>query len=629
MSNLYYRPDIDGLRAIAVLSIVLFHAEIAGFQGGFVGVDIFFVISGYLISSLILKDLASNSFSFSAFYRGRARRILPAFLAMASVISIVSWFTLADFLLPVFFKTLVSSVLFYSNIYFQQTVDNYWGIRAETTPLLHTWSLSVEEQFYLFFPLLLWGLWKHFSKKIQVIIWFVLILSFSFGLYFLKISPSAAFYLMPLRIWELLLGTVLALNINSFKISNRFIQELLATLGLLSLLMPVLFFSDSNSFPGWSALAPCLGTALLVAIHQNGRSWVHRLLSNPLFVATGLMSYSLYLWHWPILCLGRQVDIFSDYFSNTTYVFLLLTVLFSFLSWKYIERPFRFPPVMNKPVWRLWLGLGSASLFLIIINGIFITQRFSEKQSGITELLKRRYEAYETFEDFTECEYKKVMPAKSVYHYLCLIGDKKSSPSFAFIGDSLAYTALPAMAAAARESQKSGYVFIAPGCLSYFPGIHRKLPQLQANPDNPFFYEQCDAFADRSRDFLKKHTELQTVIFLARWEVLIRTSKEIRETAFSDLFSSYQSRRLFFLGPLPCSRSQLEHLKRNQDIFNLFDSMSTKFSFYFINLDSLLCTWSSCGQKNKRIFLDNVGHLKHGTGTDLLIEPLKNCISSK
>lgn len=340
-TRVQYRPDIDGLRAIAVGAVLLFHARL-GLSGGFVGVDVFFVISGFLITSLILKDAGSPAgFSIMKFWERRIRRILPALFVVIVATLIGGWFIL----LPSHFQDLGKSVLaqavFAGNFYFWWS-SGYFADEAILKPLLHTWSLAVEEQFYLLFPLLflLFSKWK--LAALRWLIWLAALTSLGLSMAQTRSAPDAGFYLLPSRAWELLCGALLAMTPRGQNIP-LWIRETLGWGGLLAVLFAFIRYDESTPFPGLAAIVPCVGT--LMMIYVNGLagqpSVLTRLLSVRPLVFLGAISYSLYLWHWPIL-------VYATYWQDNSILrwflrvgLLGLSVILAMLSWKYIEMPFR------------------------------------------------------------------------------------------------------------------------------------------------------------------------------------------------------------------------------------------------------------------------------------------------
>jgi peptidoglycan/LPS O-acetylase OafA/YrhL len=300
-----YRPDIDGLRALAVVSVLLFHGGVSVFSGGYVGVDIFFVISGFVIALSINRDLERDQFSLSGFYERRARRILPAL----TVVLLATWAASLWLAPPVYFesfaKSLAYAASFLSNVHFWRE-SGYFTSDSPFRPLLHTWSLAVEEQYYLLAPILLFLIYRFLGRKWVLGIAPILIASFVLGVYEIArqhIDP--AFYLLPTRAWEILLGALIALSPPP-QLRSRFAREGLSVIATALIAFAILFYAPDTPFPGFAALPPCLGAAILLYLGMSPvQPVVSRVLAWPPFVAIGLISYSLYLVHWPLMVLTR------------------------------------------------------------------------------------------------------------------------------------------------------------------------------------------------------------------------------------------------------------------------------------------------------------------------------------
>ena len=345
-----YRPDIDGLRAIAVLPVVLFHAGIGLFGGGFVGVDIFFVISGYLITAVIYKEVQAGDFSILRFYERRARRIFPALFATVAAVFAAGWLIFLPDELRNASAGIAAAAVFASNILFWEQVS-YFGGAAELRPLLHTWSLAVEEQFYIFFPLVLLLVARSRSQRFRL--WTALIAAASFvvSLAWVTLDQPGAYYLLPSRAWELLLGALLALGAVP-AIRSRAAAEVAGVVGLALIAGSVLLLSEESLFPGLNALWPCLGAALLIHSGQRGTRVAAWLGSRPL-VAIGLVSYSLYLVHWPVIVYTRYVLLRAPAPLEIAAMLAAMAVL-AWASWRFVEQPFRNRRrVSNRAIWVL------------------------------------------------------------------------------------------------------------------------------------------------------------------------------------------------------------------------------------------------------------------------------------
>jgi len=336
-----YRPDVDGLRAIAVLGVLFFHTGFSVFQGGFAGVDIFFVISGYLITSLLVRDILGDKFSIASFYERRMRRIFPALFVVLFFCIAASFILFNPLEMSAFGEMLIATTFFASNFYFWQTAHplGYFDTAVNSKPLLHTWSLAVEEQFYVIFPLLLFLLFRWARTRVRI--WLVLITAGSFvlNLWATQHKNVLAFYWLPPRAWELSIGALLALKILPSPVS-RVQREVACGLGLIAVVGSLFLPLYQWGFPGYSVLLPCAGTWLVIYAGEAGPSIAKTQLSFPPLVFIGTISYSLYLWHWPIIVFSRHLP-FHFTPGKDSAVVLVASILFAFLSFEYIERPFR------------------------------------------------------------------------------------------------------------------------------------------------------------------------------------------------------------------------------------------------------------------------------------------------
>ena len=333
-----YRAEIDGLRAIALIPVILFHAGFEWFSGGYVGVDVFFVISGYLITSIILKEKEAGSFTFSYFYERRARRILPALFFIMLVCIPFAWFLLLPHELIDFGKSLVATSLFSSNILFWLESD-YFAADAELIPLIHTWSLAIEEQFYLFFPLIMIFFWALGKRRLFWILSIIAIVSFALSEWGWRHFPEANFYLLPSRVWELMVGALIAFYLSQNKKPKGYIGELGSILGLSLILLAVFFLDKTHPFPSLYALSPVIGTALVI-LFTRSETLVYRMLSWKVLTLIGLISYSAYLWHQPLFVFTR-LYLIEEPEPWLMGLLSILTMVLAYFSWRFIEAPFR------------------------------------------------------------------------------------------------------------------------------------------------------------------------------------------------------------------------------------------------------------------------------------------------
>ena len=344
--KLIYRPEIDGLRAIAVVAVILYHAKITifdsqPFKGGFIGVDIFFVISGYLITSIILKELiTTGSFSFKHFYERRVRRLLPALLVVMLVSLPFAWMYLLPNSFVDFSKSILYSLGFSSNYYFHYSGQQYNADNGLFKPFLHTWSLSVEEQFYIFFPLIVLLTFKYFRNYLINILVFGFLISLGLADWSSKNYQSISFYFLHTRLWELLAGSILAYyeTIKDYRNKKKRYSLFYPKVGFTLIILNIIFFKDYFNHPSFYTLISIIGVCLIIWF-SNKEEFITKMLSTKLLVGIGLISYSLYLWHYPIFAFFRIND-FSKNFENLFYTGLVLLVL-SITSYLFIEKPFR------------------------------------------------------------------------------------------------------------------------------------------------------------------------------------------------------------------------------------------------------------------------------------------------
>jgi peptidoglycan/LPS O-acetylase OafA/YrhL len=373
---LKYRPDIDGLRAVAVLSVLFYHAELSRMSGGFVGVDVFFVISGYLISSIVFSEIAESHFTVTGFYQRRIRRIFPALFAMLAVSSVFALIYLLPSELISYSKSMLAATTSTSNFYFWKH-SGYFDLPT-SQPLLHTWSLAVEEQFYISFPLFLVVVRKFFPQRLRISVAFLFFVSLIASIIVVSHSKEAAFYMPYTRAWELLLGTILSLGVFP-RLNSAWLRNLATLAGIGMIAFSVLSYNRETVFPGVSALAPCVGSALVIWAGEAGSSLVGTVLSWRPFVFIGLISYSLYLWQWPVIVLRRMGVITGVSAITSQYhtallsshrfdilVEIVLSFVLAAVSWRLVECPFR-----NGP-----LRLTGRSLFALAGVTMFVLSAF-------------------------------------------------------------------------------------------------------------------------------------------------------------------------------------------------------------------------------------------------------------
>ncbi|MEO3680738.1 acyltransferase family protein [Shewanella vesiculosa] len=389
MKNTVYRSDIDGLRAIAVLSVLFFHLDSSYLPGGFLGVDVFFVISGYLITRIIYSQKLDNDFYFTEFYSKRIKRILPPIFLLLSLVYVLGYFIMLPY---DFYKLCISifSVLFFSsNIQYSFRTNDYFSGDSSEWPLLHTWSLSVEEQYYLLFPLILILFLKKSKNNLFLVLCILSLLSFCIAQYlsYIKDYKSISYYFIFTRMGELLIGSLLAVSTISLGL-KQFKSNLLSIVSLIIILFLFLFVDNSFIFPGFIALLLCMPVAIII---NSKDTVVNKLLSHKYLVYVGTLSYSLYLFHWPILAFYRYVFNFGyDGYKIPkidSLILLVVIFLFSLFSFYFIEKPFRYKKTTKKQTFYYYFLFPSlffvfTSIFTLYSNGL--PSRFDDEIYGIS-----------------------------------------------------------------------------------------------------------------------------------------------------------------------------------------------------------------------------------------------------
>jgi len=422
-----YRPEIDGLRALAVIPVILFHAGFELFSGGFVGVDVFFVISGYLITSLLIEDIENKRFSILHFYERRARRILPALFFIVLLCIPFAWMWMTPSQMKDFSQSLIAVSLFASNILFWIEYG-YFDAAAEEKPLLHTWSLAVEEQYYVLFPIFLILAWRFGKNRVFWMIVVMATISLLLSEWGWRNKPTANFYLAPTRAWELFAGSIAA-----FVVQKQGVQRsnLLAHVGLATIIFSIFFYDETTPFPSLYALVPVIGVVLLV-LYASKETVVAKLLSTKGFVGIGLISYSAYLWHQPLFAFAR-IRSFEQPLAFTMFMLSIISLLLAYITWKYIETPFRNTKYLTKRT-VFFSSLSGIALFLIIgLTGDFVDGK-------ITRLTLPPNLAYESLSNrvLTEgmpCKWSSDFDSSNAYDG-CIFGDITSLDNIVLVGDS-------------------------------------------------------------------------------------------------------------------------------------------------------------------------------------------------
>jgi peptidoglycan/LPS O-acetylase OafA/YrhL len=426
-NKITYRKDIDGLRAIAVIGVILYHSEIfinenLIFSGGFLGVDVFFVISGYLITSIIIREYSfKKKFSFLNFYERRIRRLIPALLFVLTTALILAYFFLLPVQFETYLKSTISSIFFYSNFYFHYTGQAYGQMIMSTKPLLHTWSLSVEEQFYIIFPLLFIFIFNIFRDNTKYILFIFIIFSLFLSTYITHSHSSFSFYMIFTRAWELICGSVIALN--NFKNKKKNGNSFLKTLGLLLIIFAFFFFDRVNQHPSYLTLVPVLGSCLVIN-NQSSISLCNKILTYKIFVKIGLISYSLYLWHHPLLSFGK-ISGFTENSFFSKIILISLSFLLSYFTYNFVEQKFR-----NKKLISIQKVISSTVAVVLLL--IFFSITLPEQQKNkFPKLLQNLYEqTWFTTKQF----YKPCFQRKNTF---CFFGEEGNLNTLFLVGDSI------------------------------------------------------------------------------------------------------------------------------------------------------------------------------------------------
>ncbi len=501
-----YRPDIDGLRAVAVLPVVFYHAGLAGFSGGFVGVDVFFVISGYLISRIIHDEMLQRRFSILFFYERRARRILPALFVVIAANFLAGWILLSPGDYDAMAWSAASVLVFLSNVWFWQNSGGYFDGATDYLPLLHTWSLAVEEQFYILFPLMLLVLVRWGRSTTLVVTVTMVAASLALAGWATPRMPSASFYLLPTRLWEMGAGSVLALGLAP-QSAPRWLREAAGLLGLGAILYAVTIYNSATVFPGFSALLPVLGATLLIWVGLAGGSLAGQLLSWRPLVFVGLLSYSMYLWHWPIMSFARNRLLTIELPPVWQLSTILLSLVMAWASWRFVERPFRS---------KRGGGIGKSAIFAASGAGT-VALGAAAAIVAVTGGAQGRFDESElqTLAGPERDPVAQSCGGARPIDQLCAFNKTASSAtgSWLFWGDSHAEAMLPAvMAIAAERGQRLEYAN--QSACAPLPGLNRL--------DQPLSHrDKCLGFKSRIEQHILGSGTYSTVLLHARWPLYV------------------------------------------------------------------------------------------------------------
>ena len=495
--HMKYRAEIDGLRALAVLPVILFHAGFEWFSGGFVGVDVFFVISGYLITTIIISEMAEGKFSIVNFYERRARRILPALFFVMSACLPFAWLWLAPNDLKDFGQSLVAVSTFSSNILFWQQ-SGYFDTAAELKPLLHTWSLAVEEQYYILFPIFLMLTWRLGIKWVLILLSVVFLLSLGVAQWGAYYKPSATFFLLPTRGWELLVGVFAAFYLkHNTHLKSHFLNQVLSLLGFGMIVYSIVAFDKTTPFPSLHALIPTIGTGLLI-LFAVPKTLIHKLLSLKFIVGIGLISYSAYLWHQPFLAFARH-RLLGDVSDFILIVLCTASLVMAWFSWKFVEAPFRNRKTLTRK---------KIFFFSIVCMALF-------SSLGISMHLKNGYEDRVSFSEELANSFKRPSLENcfdtpfnhSVEEWGCILGRSEGRINFILFGDSHSLSFKTLIDQKAKEKDVKVFYTGSSGCLPFL-GIYPKR--------NDQYENNCNLLNERIFE-LAKSNDVDGIILSARW----------------------------------------------------------------------------------------------------------------
>ncbi|MDR4653060.1 MAG: acyltransferase [Nitrosomonas sp.] len=507
--HLKYRPEIDGLRAIAVLAVIFFHAEVSLFSGGFIGVDIFFVISGYLITKIIVSQLHENNFSFVSFYTRRIKRIFPAvFFLIVFTVLFGSLILTPDKFVDLA-KSAIFSSAFLANVWFAKH-SGYFDLAAEISPLVHLWSLAVEEQFYFIFPLLLFfthKLWKF--KGIKILLLFLFLFSFALSVILSSNYPNSSFYLLHTRAWELSLGGIL-IFLPEFKFQNRYVTNTLSIIGSLFIAISIFTFSKGIPYPGYWAMLPIIGTALVIASSHITAGISNSILSNSILVKIGKFSYSVYLWHWPIIVYYRIYISERSFYIHEMLLLILLSLFAGYLSWLFIEEKFRYQRISVKRVFTYMIL--STALIMFVSFAIYFShgfpERISEDARKYTRASMQKLECVDRIQLFSETDNK-----------FCVIGKSWENARYKGMiwGDSHSLQWSQLFDMVGRQFDIS-FVIAPEECPPYLNSEY----VMEFWPEFPNFTKNCTIKHRMAVGWLNKNPDIKFIVMAAAWSGHIR-----------------------------------------------------------------------------------------------------------
>jgi peptidoglycan/LPS O-acetylase OafA/YrhL len=497
--SLNYRPDIDGLRAVAVLAVVVHHVSESLMPGGFVGVDVFFVISGYLITTILLREMAAGQFTFRSFYERRARRIFPALFAVLAAALVASYFIFLPTDLVATARAALGTLAFASNIVFWRSRENYFDeTDSKLNPLLHTWSLAVEEQFYLLFPIFLLIGFRYFRKWLFGALAAGAVVSLVIAAVMVRVNVSAVFFLLPFRAWELAAGALLAFGVVP-PARNRAWREALAGLGLAAIFVSGVLYRPTTLFPGLAALAPVVGAAAIIHAGAGGSTLTARLLTWRPVVYVGLISYSLYLWHWPLIVFVTYLNGMEPPGPGLMIALVVSSLLLASASYHWIERPFRLGDKGGRR-WALPATAAFAAAAAAASIGGLMTAGFAGRfDSQVLSLDKARLPVV----PYSECS--DLLPADG-----CLLGDARRAPDILLWGDSHLTAWAPALHTSLQKSGRTALVASTTACPPFVGMAGNKIKPV------------CIERNQDVQQYLLDNPQIKTVVLAAFWQTYFR-----------------------------------------------------------------------------------------------------------
>lgn len=603
-ADIKYRAEIDGLRALAVLPVILFHAGIDAFSGGFVGVDVFFVISGFLITQILLNDLQAGKFSLVTFYERRARRILPALFFVVICCIPFAWLWMLPNQARDFSQSLIAVSLFASNFLFWSE-SGYFETAAEDKPLLHTWSLAVEEQFYVLFPLLLLFLWRRGSRVTLMGIAVTSVLSLLLSEWMQRSDPTGNFFLAPSRAWELMAGSMAAFWMQHRRPAPN---DMLALLGIVLIMTVISVYDHTMPFPGLYAVPPVLGTVLIV-LFSGGPGVATRILGSRILVAIGLISYSAYLWHQPLFAFAR-LQAQAEPAPQIMLALAVLSLLLAWFSWRWIEQPARQRSGFFGTRKGVFIFSGVASILLIGLGVIGhkangFESRFSRIALGNTGY-GEMHMALNT--QFHECASEKIRAQSERWETLTRCKQTfPGSPNVVLLGDSHAEHLFLGLAESMPDTSLAYY--IRNGHLAMGDSVFKVIIQELMESEKPLTLIISMYYTRRFAESPEAPTAL-----LETLKALQHAGHHITLLGDVPVFPIHPEKCVFVndagQSPRACSISREDFQAQLQTYETALRDISEQLSIPFISIHEPLCQSGACGMViNGQILYSDIHHL--------------------